>query len=67
MRGFTTGQSYEEKLTNWKYLQRIFKQYETIPLKDELVLRILNQAPNAAFEFLCIIFKYFTKKEYANY
>ena len=63
MRGFSTGTSMEEKETNWNYLKKIFKKYNQIPLADEIVMKVICQAPNAAFEFLCILFKFLTKKE----
>ena len=63
MTGFSTGISQDEKKTNWSYLQRIFKGYDSIPLKEDVIEKIINMAPNAAFEFLLTIYKYLTKKD----
>jgi hypothetical protein len=59
---FSNGISMRERQTNWKNLKKLF-EYNKIPLDEEIVNKIINQAPNAAFEFLCLIYKYLTKKE----
>ena len=63
MSSFSTGLSDREKRTNWDYLKRIFTNYSSIPLKEDSIDKIINMAPNAAFDFLCVIYKFLTKKE----
>jgi len=63
MTSFSTGISEDEKRTNWSYLKRVFNNYDSIPLKDETIDKIINMAPNAAFDFLLVIYKFLTKKE----
>lgn len=52
----------EERSANWKHLKRFF-ELNKIPLGDDLIAKILNQAPNAGFQLLCGIYKFLTKKE----
>lgn len=60
---FSTGISEAEKKSNWNYLKRIFQSYDSIPLKEETIEKIINMAPNAGFDFLLTIYKFLTKKE----
>lgn len=63
MTSFSTGISEDEKRTNWSYLKRVYANYDSIPLKDDIIDKIINMAPNAAFDFLLLIYKFVTKKE----
>ncbi len=63
MTSFTTGISEDEKRTNWAYLKRTLANFNSIPLKEEVIEKIINMAPNAAFDFLLQIYKFLTKKE----
>lgn len=62
VKAFNTGMSMEERKSNWDYL-KIVCEKNKIPLNDDVIQRIINQAPNAAFEFLLNLYKYLTKKE----
>jgi hypothetical protein len=64
MRSFSTASSYKEKQTNWEYLKKLFKKFNQLALNDDVINQIINEAPNAAFDFLCVLFKFLTKKEY---
>jgi hypothetical protein len=63
MTSFSTGISEDEKRTNWAYIKRVFANYDSILLKDEVIQKIINMAPNASFDYLLLIYKFLTKKE----
>jgi hypothetical protein len=63
MKSFSSGLSMEEKQSNWHYIKKLFGKFDQLQLKDDLIQKIINQAPNAGFEFLCILYKYLTKKD----
>ncbi len=63
MRSFSTGSSLEDKQTNWGLIKRVLRKYEKFPMTDEIINDIIIQTANAAFDFLCDIYKFFTKKE----
>ena len=62
MRSFSTGLSMEERMTNWAYLKKVF-EYNKIPLTQEIIMKVINQAPNSAFDLLCGLYKFLTKRE----
>ena len=62
IRSFSTGLSMDERKANWSHLKKLF-DYNKIPFSDDLIPRVYNQAPNAAFELLIGIYKYVTNKE----
>jgi len=65
MSSFATGLSMECKRTNWSLIKRLFtkeKTYKT-PIKDDLIEKIINQAPNAAYEYLIMLYKVIQNKE----
>jgi hypothetical protein len=63
MKSFSTGSSLEEKQTNWGLIKRILRKTEKFPLRDEIINDMIIQAPNAAFDLICDIYRFFTKKE----
>jgi uncharacterized OsmC-like protein len=63
MASFSCGLSMKERQSNWENLKNIFV-INKIPIEDETIQKVINQAPNAAFEYLCSIYKFLTKKEY---
>jgi len=63
MGGFSTGTSLEEKQTNWELIKRILRKIEKFPLTDQIINDVIIQAPNAAFDCICDIYRFLTKKE----
>jgi hypothetical protein len=63
MRSFSTGTSLEEKQTNWDLIKRILRKIEKFPLTDQIINDVIIQAPNAAYDFICDIYRFLTKKE----
>jgi len=63
MRSYSTSLSLEEKHTNWALIKRTMKRFEKFPLSDEIINDIIIQTPNAAFDFLCDLYRFLTKKE----
>lgn len=62
MRMFNTGLSMEERQSNWKHLKKLF-EYNKIPIGDDVIQKVINQAPNSAFELLLGLYKFLTKRE----
>jgi hypothetical protein len=62
MKSFNTGMSMKERKSNWDYLKIVFEKNK-IPIEDEIIQRVINQAPNSAFDLLLGIYKFLTKKE----
>jgi len=64
MSGFSPGLSTENKKSNWTLLKFLFKDKTCkTPMKDDLIERIINQAPNAAYEYLLLLYKTIQNKE----
>lgn len=63
MQEFSNGSSYSERSTNWKHITNILTKYYQMPISPEIPSKIINFAPNAAFEFLLVLYKFLTKKE----
>ena len=64
MKEFSNGSGFIERTTNWNHLQKILKKFYQFPLSTDTCERIINKAPNAAFEFLCVLYKQLTKNRY---
>ena len=62
MQQFSNGSSFSERTTNWRYLTDILTKFYKIPFTFEHAERILNGAPNAASDFLLILYKTLTKR-----
>ena len=60
---FSNGISYKERLTNWKHITDILRRKYQMQFPEDLPGRVLSYAPNAAFEFLCMLYSFLTKKE----
>lgn len=63
MSSFNTGMSMENKRTNWDLIKKLFKRSTKVPIKDELIDRVINQAPNAAYEYITTLYKNIQGKE----
>ena len=54
----------ECKKTNWSLIKFLFKEKTCkTPIKEELIERVINQAPNAAYEYLILLYKTIQNKE----
>ena len=62
MQQFSNGSSFSERTTNWRYLTDILTKFYKIPFTFDYAERILNGAPNAASDFLLILYKTLTKR-----
>jgi len=63
MQEFSTGSSFGERKTNWDHLQDILTRKYQMPLPGDLIPKVVNKAPNAAFEFLILLYKFLTKRK----
>ena len=62
MQEFSNGISFAERTTNWKHITDILTKKYHIPFPPDLPDKVKCQAPNAALEFLCLLYKALTKK-----
>ena len=62
MQEFNNGNSFKERETNWKHLVDILNRKYQMTFPRDLPSRIINFAPNAAFEFLLMLYTFLTKK-----
>lgn len=62
MQEFSNGISFAERTTNWKHITDILTKKYHIPFPPDLPDKVKCQAPNAALEFLCLLYKSLTKK-----
>ena len=62
MQQFSNGSSFSERTTNWRYLTDILTKFYKIPFTFDHAERILNGAPNAASDFLLVLYKTLTKR-----
>ena len=62
MHQFSNGISFSERTTNWNHITEILtkKYHMTYPL--DLPEKVKCQAPNAALEFLVLLYKFLTRK-----
>ena len=62
MKEFSNGNSFKERETNWKHLIDILNRKYQMSFPRDLPSKIMNFAPNAAFEFLLMLYTFLTKK-----
>ncbi len=62
MKEFNNGNSYKERESNWAHLMDILTRKYQMQFPSDLPSKIINFAPNAAFEFLCMLYTFLTKK-----
>ncbi|MCQ2816795.1 MAG: calponin homology domain-containing protein [archaeon] len=63
MKEFSNGTGFKERTTNWNHIAKILRQIYGFPITNDTCERIINKAPNAAFDFLCVLYKQLTKRE----
>ena len=63
MQEFGTGSSLRERQSNWAHLKDILTRKYNMPLPNDLPDKIVNKSPNAAFEFLIMLYKFLTKRK----
>lgn len=63
MQEFSNGNSFEERTTNWNHICKILSKYYQFPISSEIPAQIINKAPNAAFKFLTMLYKFLTKRD----
>ena len=63
MQEFGTGSSLRERQSNWAHLKDILTRKYNMPLPNDLPDKIVNKSPNAAFEFLILLYKFLTKRK----
>ena len=62
MQEFSNGISYSERTTNWKHITDILTRKYHMQYPPDLPDKIKCYAPNAALEFLCLLYKFLTRK-----
>ena len=63
MASFSTGSSMDNKDTNWNFIKKLFPKTSKIHVDDNLINRVKNEVPNAAFEYLIRLYKKINNKE----
>ena len=62
MQEFSNGISFSERTTNWKHITDILTRKYHMSYPQDLPDKVKCQAPNAALEFLCLLYKFLTRK-----
>ena len=62
MQEFSNGISFKERTTNWKHITDILTRKYKMSFPPDLPDKVKCQAPNAALEFLCLLYKFLTRK-----
>jgi len=62
MQEFSNGISFTERTTNWKHITDILTKKYHMQYPPDLPDKVKCQAPNAALEFLCLLYKFLTRK-----
>jgi len=62
MQEFSNGISFSERTTNWKHITDILTRKYHMSFPPDLPDKVKCQAPNAALEFLCLLYKFLTRK-----
>ena len=62
MQEFSNGISFKERTTNWKHITDILTRKYKMSYPPDLPDKVKCQAPNAALEFLCLLYKFLTRK-----
>ena len=62
MQEFSNGISFSERTTNWKHITDILTRKYKMQFPPDLPDKVKCQAPNAALEFLCLLYKFLTRK-----
>ena len=62
MQEFSNGISFSERATNWNHIKKILKDKYHMQYPEDLPDKVQNQAPNAALDFLIILYKFLTRK-----
>ena len=62
MQEFSNGISFSERTTNWKHITDILTRKYHMSYPPDLPDKVKCQAPNAALEFLCLLYKFLTRK-----
>ena len=62
MQEFSNGISFSERTTNWKHITDILTKKYHMSFPPDLPDKVKCQAPNAALEFLCLLYKFLTRK-----
>ena len=62
MQEFSNGISFSERTTNWKHITDILTRKYHMQFPPDLPDKVKCQAPNAALEFLCLLYKFLTRK-----
>ena len=62
MQEFSNGISFSERTTNWKHITDILTRKYHMSYPPDLPDKVKCMAPNAALEFLCLLYKFLTRK-----
>ena len=62
MRMFNTGNSIENKKSNWANIKKLLKANKTLPFDNDIIDKIMNKAPNVAFDTLVALYKVLVNK-----
>jgi hypothetical protein len=62
MQEFSNGISFSERTTNWKHITEILTKKYHMTFPPDLPDKVKCQAPNAALEFLVLLYKFLTRK-----
>ena len=62
MQEFSNGISFSERTTNWMHITDILTRKYKMQFPPDLPDKVKCQAPNAALEFLCLLYKFLTRK-----
>ena len=62
MQEFSNGNCFSERSTNWKHITDILTKKYHMSFPPDLPDKVKNYCPNAALEFLCLLYKFLTRK-----
>ena len=62
MHQFSNGISFSERTTNWQHITEILTKKYHMTYPPDLPEKVKCQAPNAALEFLVLLYKFLTRK-----
>ena len=62
MHQFSNGISFSERTTNWEHITEILTKKYHMTYPPDLPEKVKCQAPNAALEFLVLLYKFLTRK-----
>ena len=62
MQEFSNGISFSERSSNWKHITEILTKKYHMTFPQDLPEKVKCQAPNAALEFLVLLYKFLTRK-----